>query len=234
MTIQRRDEVAWRIPASVERELADAETRAHEAGAPEVLDIIGVGMFGIVFCDENGRAWKVGRLERPTSDRAYIREAFEEEYEWLRDAAGTSIAKDVAKVHIYYSIPVVIERECVPGTPGGWDDGRKLYELHKKIEDAMLEIGWTAPEFKEDSYVFRPDGTPVLVDASMPHRVGDNLAKYVDDVIEGRRTTRARWHDLAFFVLREMHEKTIRREDGLVLLERLAALDPQIRHSFSW
>lgn len=223
-----------RIPASAERELDDAESRAREAGARGDLEVVGIGMFGIVFCDDKGHAWKVGRLEKPSSDRAWIREALGEEYEWLRDAAGTAIAKDVAKVYGYHPEPVVLERECVPGSPGSWNEARKLSVLHKKIEDAMLPIGWTSPEFKEDSYVFRDADTAVLVDASMPHRVGDNLLGYVADVLEERHTTKYRWHDLAFFILREMHEKTVRRVDGLALLERLAVLDPEIRHHFSW
>ena len=227
-------EASYRIPASARLEMPDAERRAHEAGAPEALEIIGVGMYGIVFCDDRGHAWKVGRLEKPDSDRTWIREALGEEAEWLHDASASPIAKHVAKVYAYHAGPVVLERECVSGTPGGWSDGGKLRKLHNEIFDAMLPLGWTSPEFKEDSYIFTKDGTPVLVDASMAHRVGENLARYVEDVLESRRKTRDRWHDLAFYLLREMREKTVPRARGLALLERLSELDPEIRKSFSW
>lgn len=227
-------EASYRIPFTARAEFPDAERRAHEAGAPEDLEIIGVGMYGIVFCDQRGHAWKVGRLEKPDSDRTWIREALGEEAEWLHDASASPIAKHVAKVYAYHAGPVVLERECVSGAPGGWNDGTKLRKLHNEIEDAMIPLGWTAPEFKEDSYIFRKDGTAVLVDASMGHRVGENLARYVEDVLESRRKTRERWHDLAFYLLREMREKTVPRARGLALLERLSELDPEIRKFFSW
>lgn len=232
--VRREPERDWRIPASVNPELPDAEARAHEAGAPDVLDLIGVGMYGIVFCDERGHAWKVGRLEKPSSDRSWIREALADEYEWLRDAKATSIDKNVAQAYAYHQGPVVLERECVSGRPGGWNDERKLHELHGRIEKVMLKNGWNAPEFKADSYIFRNDGTPVLVDASSALRVGENLARFVEDALEGRRKTRETWSTLAFYLLREMHEKTVPPARALPLLDRLVERDPEIRKSFSW
>lgn len=232
--IRRSPDAHYRIPASVERELGDAEARAHEAGAPEVLDLIGVGMYGIVFCDERGHAWKVGRLEKPSSDRRWIREALADEYEWLRDAKSTSIGKHVAEAHAYHPEPVVLERECVSGRPGGWADERKLHELHGRIEKVMLKHGWNAPEFKADSYISRPDGSPVLVDASSALRVGENLARFVEDALAGRREIRESWSTLAFYLLREMREGTVPRGRALPLLDRLVERDPEIRKSFSW
>lgn len=232
--MRRNPETSWRVPPSVDPEFPDAEARAHEAGAPEVLDLVGVGMYGIVFCDERGHAWKVGRLEKPSSDRTWIREALADEYEWLRDAKPTSLGQHIAEAYAFHPEPVVIERECVSGRPGGWADERALSHLHGKIEKVMLDHGWNAPEFKADSYIFRADGTPVLVDASSALRVGENLACFVEDALEGRHKTRESWSTLAFYLLREMREKTVPRKRAVPLLDRLVERDPEIRKTFSW
>jgi len=215
-------------------EIAGAVDRALAAGAEGPLEYIGAGMFGIVLCDEKDVAWKVARLtEEPTEKHnAFMREAIEEEYEWLRDAAKTPVAPNVARVYAFHPGPIVLERECVRGHPGGWDDWN-LRNLHQEIEDTVVLIGWSAPEFKEDSYIFRENGTPVLVDISMPNRLGMNLARWVEDVIEGRRQTHYDWHTLGFYIVREVPYKTIPEDYARYLLGRLVELEPKLKESFS-
>jgi hypothetical protein len=97
----------------------------------------------------------------------------------------------------------------------------------------MVPLGWTAPEYKESSYIYELEtGIPHLVDISQAQRIGMNLARFVDDVLEGRRQTHNTWHDLAFFVLREVPYKTIPEDTMRRLLSRLAELDPRIEKSF--
>lgn len=228
------------IPEYVTREIPEAFERAIRAGARPPLEYVGAGMYGIVFCDRVGHAWKVMRLggnERSgITDEMGHEFQFEnlaQEYEWLRDAADTKIAANVAEIYAIHPDELTLERECVEGRPGSWSDDKKLHELHGKIEKAMIPIGWTAPEFKENSYIIRPDGRPVLVDISMAQRVGMNLAGWVKEILDGRRRTRERWQDLAFYLVRERRYKNIPEPVMRELLARLVERDPEIKNSFS-
>ncbi len=214
------------------RELPDAFRRAVLSGAVPPLDYLGAGQFGIVLCDED-RAWKVARLIGQHSQRLFMLEAFSDEFEWLRDAVGTSIEKNVAKVYGFHPEEIVVERECVEGTVGTWADGTRLSKIHRRIGKVMeRERSWSPPEFKEDSYVVKADGTPVLVDISMAHRYGMNLAAWIEEVLEGR-PTHDRWRDLAFYLLQEKSHRTIPRPYLEHLLHRLVEKDPEIARSFS-
>jgi hypothetical protein len=120
----------------------------------------------------------------------------------------------------------------VEGSSGVWGDDAKLRKLHHKIWDVMIPRGWTAPEYKEDSYIIRPSGQAVLVDISMVMRVGENLAGWTEDVLEGRRQTTDSWHDLAFFLIRERREGTVAAERANPIIRRLAEKDPEIEKGF--
>lgn len=221
------------IPHYVGIEMPDAYLRALTAGAKLPLEYVGAGMYGIVLCDKNDHAWKIARLAGTDRDEEFMLESAASEYEWLRDAAGTSIAKNVAKVYRLHPEEIILERECVRGRAGGWNDGKALSKLHHEIYEVMEKEGWTAPEFKENSYVIKDDGTPVLVDISMAMRVGMNLAGWVEDVLNGKRKTQDRWTDLAFYLLRERSEKAIPEPLIQELLDRLVAKDPEIAHRFN-
>jgi hypothetical protein len=222
------------VHSRVRQEISDAVERAVAAGAPPPLEYVGAGQFGIVLCDSNDHAWKVARLaNRSPGERNFMLEEFATEYEWLRDAGKTSIRENVAKVYALHPEEIVLERECVRGRVGTWSDDRRLHGLHQDVDDTMKSEGWTAPDFKEDSYIFRSDGTPVLVDISMAMRIGLNLAGWVEDVLDGKRSTKDRWRDLAFYLISERRHKTIPDEKTKELLDRLVELDPEIKRSFS-
>ncbi len=221
------------IPPYVLQEVPGALDRAEKAGARPPLKYIGAGQYGIVFCDHWGRAWKVARLHQDSeTERRFMLDTVIDEYEWLQAAQGSEISAHVAEVYAIHPGELVLERECVDGRSGAWGDDRCLRDLHKKIDAAMIPRGWTAPEFKEDSYIIRPDGTQVLVDISMVMRVGRNLVGFVEDVLAGRRKTHERFHDLAYYVLGEIRQGTVPPEVGKALLDRLAERDPEIGRSF--
>src|SRR6266849_864649 len=120
------------IPTHSRVEIPEAFERALHAGAKPPLEYVGSGMFGIVFCDQEGHAWEVMRLEPAESstigverERLFQLENVADEYEWLRDAARTPIAKNVAEVYAIHPDELVLERECVEGRTGGWSEGKK-------------------------------------------------------------------------------------------------------------
>lgn len=189
------------IPPVVLPQMPDVVARALAAGAKPPLEYIGAGMTGVVFC-AGGTAYKVSRTTAPIAHAT-----FEDEAEWLAEAAHVpSVAPHVAAFHRFDPENLVIIRDCPVADPDQsayrYGEG-KLFDLHRRIEAAMLPHGWTSPEFKPDSYVLTTGG-PVLVDASMPSRVGEELARYTEAVAAGKRplwTTTPR--DLAFAVRME-------------------------------
>jgi ParB-like nuclease domain len=189
------------VPAAVQLQMPDIVVRALAAGASPPLEYLGAGMTGVVFC-VGDTAYKVARDTRPIDHQF-----FEEEADWLAAAAQVpAVARHVARYQHFDSENLVIVRDCPRVDPeqSAWRYGEdKLHDLHRQIERAMIPHGWTAPEFKPDSYVLTTEG-PVLVDASMPSRVGEELARYVEATAADERslwTTRP--EDLAFAVRME-------------------------------
>lgn len=223
-----------RVPSRWKDEVEAAAHRAGAAGAGDDLEFVGIGAYGIVFCDPQDRAWKAFRVTPNPDEKeiVFLESVLLQEYEWLRDAAGTPIAGSVARVHRMHPEQLVLERECVRGRPGVWADSGPLSKLHAVIEKEMVKVGWTAPEFKEDSYIFGPAG-PKLVDISMAQRIGRNLLRHVEGVLAGRRRTPESAHDLAFFLLREIRENELTAEEAAPALRALVEIDPEIARGFT-
>lgn len=205
-------------------EMSDVVDRALAAGARPPLAYLGAGMTAVVFCDVEGNGFKVGRR---ASD--HVRKMLSEEAEWLATAAKTpGVVEHVARFVDFDVEHVVIRRQCVAGRRGGWSDEAKLFDLHKRIETLMIPRGWTSPEFKGDSYIIREDGVPVLIDASMPSRVGENLLRHAKAVLKGKAPPWAadRLADLAFEIRREVGV-TLTREQADPVLRALCEVDPE-------
>lgn len=200
-------------------QMDDIVARAIAAGAKPPLEYIGTGMTAVVFC-VNGVAYKVARGENFLEDEA----------EWLDTAKTVPWVKDhVAKIHHFDTRNFVIVRECpMPGpdmTPYRYGDG-KLFDLHQEIRKRMIPHGWTAPEFKLDSYVITARG-PVLVDASMPARVGKRFLRYVQDLLEGLRESDGHeWPGSVASVIRtEIIDGRLTQGEAQETLTRLAELE---------
>lgn len=204
------------VPSVVQPEMSSVVSRALDAGATAPLQYMGAGMTGVVFCNGDV-AYKVARRVSPL-----LRRMLGDEAEWLAAAGRVrDVRKHVARLHGYDPQSIVIVRECPRRDPEmtSYRYGeRRLSDLHSEIEHKMIPHGWTAPEFKPDSYVITKSG-PVLVDASMPARVGHVLLDYVHDVMTGRRTTDERPGDLAFEVRREIGQTLEPQEAEPVLIE---------------
>lgn len=208
------------IPSIVLPQMPGIVARALAAGAKPPFEFVGAGMTGVVFC-VGGAAYKVARGTQPINHQV-----FEDEADWLADAARVpAVAPHVARFRRFDSENLVIIRACPAADPdqSTWRYGEgKLFDLHRRIEAAMLPHGWNAPEFKPDSYVLTKNG-PVLVDASMPSRVGKKLARYVKAAAAGRQPLWATTpQDLAFAVRME-RDRTLTSEE----VDRLQALIAQ-------
>jgi hypothetical protein len=190
------------VPDRFESEIERAADRAWHAGSARELEFVGIGMTGVVFCDD-GYAYKVARS-------AHAREMLAEEAEWLATAAQIPEISDyVARFVDWDRREGVIVRECVRGSGGTWGASSKVSRIFDHVAPFMLAHGWTMPEFKEDSVVFDEAGHGKIVDASMAQRVSNRLLAYVESVLEGRRSPRSieTINDFAFYVRREFGQK---------------------------
>lgn len=215
-------------------EVLGAAERAVSAGATEALSFVGIGMYGVVFCDDNDVAWKVfRRAPESTADHLlFLRTIGADEFGFLKGAEGSLASRFVAGAYDFHPDEIVLERECVQGSPGTPGDSAELHKTFHKIAQAMEPRGWGAPEYKEDSFIFDESGVPKLVDAGFANRIGMNLADYVAAILEGHLEAHYKPRDLAFFVIREFQEKAIPEDVARSLLRELIALDPEIRKGF--
>jgi hypothetical protein len=202
-------------------ELPDAADRALRAGARAPLRYLGAGANGIVFCDARKRGYKVARSRETFASLA-------DEAEWLSVAsADPTLRNHVAKFRAWHPTLGVIERECVQAQDRekvrtwGLDD--KRWNLHRMIGRVMRQYGWSAPEYKDDSYIVTRDRGLVLVDAGYVLRLGSRLAR---EVAATHRDPSASAFDRDFSrgTLRSEYGRTIPRTAGERLHERLAAL----------
>ncbi len=198
-------------------ELDEAERRARAAGATgEDLDYVGAGAEGVVFCDDKGLAYKVGREGSRIHDEATF----------LRKASQIASIKQHIPRHIRYDARNrVLVRECL--VPTGARKPRKLWELHDRIARTMKPYGHGRPEFKDDSYVMTRRG-PVLVDAGFAIKHGHELVKDVLDAVNGR--VQLKPIDIRQLAWDVRHErgKEIPAPVADRLLTRLTALEPSI------
>ena len=214
-TIKNHDDISSHTLRVLGDQLDDAAERAVAAGAQGELEFQGAGMSGIVFCDERGIAYKVARKGGEST--------VAEESEWLQKAEQIpGVREHVAKGARYDTKNRVLVRECVQGKTGTSRNTSKLFDIHKDIRKAMTPYGWLSPEFKEDSYVYARGRGPILIDASMAVRVGGELVKYAQDVIENRRTSHERLSDIAF-AIRSERGRTIPAAVADKLLAKLKA-----------
>ncbi len=208
------------VPDRFADEIEQAALRAWHSGSQRELEYIGIGMTGVVFCDEE-YAYKVARNDHAT-------EMLREEAEWLATAAQIPEVRDEVAAFVDWSpTDGVIIRECVRGSRGTWSAGSKVSRIFDRVAPFMLAAGWTMPEFKEDSVVFDEAGHGKIVDASMASRVSNRLLAYVESVLEGRRNPRSieTIHDFAFYVRREFGQKPpMDEERARRLLRRLYEL----------
>lgn len=169
-------------------EIAEAAERAVKAGAEAPLEFMGLGMIGIVLCDER-HAYKVARyrLEDGERGKAQGTRMLADEAEWMSTASEIREVRPFVATFVDWSKRHgVLTRECPRGTSGTWGMSEKVRDVFGKVEPYMLAAGWGMPEMKEDSVVFT-NGRGQIVDAGMAHRISTRLVNYIESVVEGRR-----------------------------------------------
>ena len=170
---------ALRTSPSVLKEIVGAGRRVLLVGGIPPLEYQGMGGSGVVFCDQQGKAYKAARL-------GIAEESIKEEADWLRVASSIPhVALHVARFIDYHPKEHVIERECVRWAKPGRPRKQDRWELHKTFYDAMVPYGFGQPEFKDDSFVYARGRGWVLVDAGFAVHKGIRLVKKAVDLMKG-------------------------------------------------
>lgn len=179
------------LHASVRAELPRILARLNAAGYDGDYDVLGAGMTSVVLRDRRtGYALKVAR------DAAGA-ETITDEYEFLVSLEGTSAAKYLPAVYQFDALAGVLVREGVEGRPGS-PMTRGLQDVFEVIVESAKRAGWTRPEFKENSFIVREDGSIVMVDVGFALRTGHRLVAYVERVLSSPVKQRRVYADLAW------------------------------------
>ena len=164
-------------PAAVHAELPQAAARAVKAGARAgTLSLLGAGAEGIVFTD-GASAYKVGR--RGVSSRKHEANALEV---LSKDPRTKDLVPSFEK---YDADTDTLVRAEVEGRPGGWGS-KGLWEAHQTIAKVLREHEFTAPEFKENSFVIEGD-KPKMIDIGYVQPIGKRAAAELNTKIKGLR-----------------------------------------------
>lgn len=166
--------------AVIKKDVVAAAHRAIGAGADATkIKYVGAGAEGIIFEDGSGKAFKVGRSKRST---------LRNEAEATQSLEGTAAAKFVPKVYNYDAERDVVVRDKIEGRPGGWGT-RGLRDAYEVIVAELEKKEWSAPEFKEDSFILDESGkNPKMIDIGFVHPRGQREVKYVERILAGAKS----------------------------------------------
>lgn len=199
-------------------EWAAIESRLEGAGYSGDFEILGAGMTAIVLLGPDGSAYKVAR---PNTFEDRNARMLADEYDFLKTLGKTDAAPHLPHAYAFDRKAGVLVRDAVAGDPGRWGT-RGLREVFEKIQLAARANLWSAPEFKEDSFVVGSDGVPVMVDVGFASRLGHRLADHVEDLIaDGFDFTEREARDFAWALRMDAM-------DGLVSAERVAAVQRKL------
>lgn len=201
---------------AVKPQVIDAAMRATAVGAEAAsLKYVGAGMEGIIFQDGQGRAYKVSRNRSDKHPNRLRNEA-----EAMMALADSPVAHLVAKVHGYDKQHDVITRDMIQGSSAGWGQSKRMQEAYQEIAHELGKRGWTAPEFKEDSFIVpQGGGEPVMVDMGMIHPKGAVLAARLKERVENLNP-KDDWFDYQLDVSHAYQEGTIDAPTALGYLDR--------------
>lgn len=179
---EREPELHEAAHAAVRGEVMAAAGRAVQVGAdPKTMRYVGAGGEAIIFADGRGRAYRVLR----TNDPAQRREKTLVERDALEVAKlpSSPAAKYLPKLHQVDPQLGVVVRDEVKGRPGGWGT-KGLRDAYETIAAEFKRNGFSAPEFKEDSFIIPEDGgPPVMVDLGFLHYRGRREADHIASLL---------------------------------------------------
>ena len=158
---------------AVKDEVVQAAIRAVAVGADAAtMTYVGAGGEAIIFTDKTGRAYRVLRTGEPQQRK----EKVQIEQEAVDSLKGTPAEKYIPE-H-FHADPQhgVIVRAMAQGRPGGWGT-KGLREAYDAIAEELRKQDFSAPEYKEDSFVVPEEGgDPLMVDLGFMYYRGKRQA----------------------------------------------------------
>lgn len=198
--------------------IARVVARLNAAGYDGDFDVLGAGMTSVVLRDlATGYAFKVVWAPEDATSLALVAD----EYEFLVSLENSRVAALLPRVYQFDALAGVLVREGIEGRPGGWGT-RGLREVYDAITEEAKRYGWTRPEFKEDSFIVRDDGSIVMVDVGFAQRTGARLVRYVESVLGSSVVHPRRFYaDLAFALRMDAADKLIPARVAMELQARM-------------
>lgn len=156
----------------------NAVERLAAAGYSGEFELLGIGMTGVVVLDPStGVALKVAR--HGGADL----ESIADEYEFLVSLADSPVAAYLPQP-VSWDPVGIMTRETIEGRPGGWGT-KGLRDVYDAIVKEARARDWSHPEFKENSFIIREDGSIVMVDVGFANRLGMRFVAWVEAKLEG-------------------------------------------------
>lgn len=182
------------------------DQRAINAGAdPSTLKIIGEGGEGVVFTDRTGKVFKVGKKDL------------------YNEAVALSVLAQYDYAPRFYGYDNknnVIVRDYVEGKIGRWGDD--LWDHYQTIGKILNENDLTRPEYKEESFVFLPDGRVHMYDVGFVHLLGKRLVDDLKRKDPSLITDSMEAFDYESDVIAAVNDGYLTKEQGRKMLSRLA------------
>ena len=189
--------------------------RAVRAGAdPKSTQKIDEGMEGHILIDKTGRVFKVGK-----------RKSLKNEALATKTLASYGLAP---KVYKYDEKENVIVRDYIDGTPGAWGNAKMLHSLYDEIVGILKEEGFTAPEFKENSFIVTSKGRAFIVDVGFVHLRGKRLAQALRKIDPTSYTQWGEAFNLQLDILGAVEDGALSSNTAKKMLENIG--NKEIRH----
>jgi hypothetical protein len=200
------------MPALIRAEWPLVQARLESLGLTGEFRYLGAGASAVVLLGPEGDAYKVARSE-------FAIEMLSAEYEYLTSMQESAVGASLPRPLGFQN--GVLVREGIPGRAGGWGT-RGLRELYDRIVAESRAREWTAPEFKEDSFIITDDGRIVMVDVGYANPIGNRHARKVEDRLDaGELFTEREARDAAWGLRMDA-------ADGLVSPARARALQARL------
>lgn len=163
------------LPPALYPEWEQLIARLVAAGYAGEFAVLGAGASAVVLTD-GARALKVAR--RGGEDLVA------KEHDYLTSMQTTSVAEHLPHPMAYDLNAHVLVREVIAGQRGGWGT-RGLRDVYERIAAVSREHLWTAPEYKEDSFIVADGGRIVMVDVGFTSRLGEREAEHIEALLDG-------------------------------------------------
>lgn len=203
------------VPVVIHAEVVSSAARAVQAGAhAKDLQYLGAGGEGILFHD-NRAVYKVGR-HSDLEDEADALEALSRDPE-----ARPFVPKFIA----YYPELQVLVRSHVEGRPGRWRDDGQLRPVYDLLVSRLNKLDFSAPEWKEDSFILGENGQIAMVDLGFTSPIRQRAVHWLrESMKKPEYVARQDLFTLQLYIYQATQEGLLSADEGFKMFDTLAKI----------